>query len=443
VQPATEVGVVAVLFVGLAGALGWGVRGSYGHEKGATLPGAMIALSICLLSGRADWQQASVFIAMVTAAGIAFGGCMSYAKVAGYARSVSYVNAAYGLGMLAFIGGLWGGVGGCMLGLVLAGWSPWALLLVAAGVAISQQIFYYLLVKVARLRMTPPRSDDWGRSFGALVLLAAICLVRREHAGLVGLTYGFMGWGFGFLVGMFIQLVGIRTGVRTNWWRVMEMIIGFFGGLALAAGILPLRETLPQLPPLRVAWLLLGAYGTLWLIVVFHIQHNFEHYGRHGLLSRGWWSGRSPKSLTRLAAVAWGLVMAVVLTAWHFWGPESGRAATQASLLGLTGACVLLGSLLDMGVPKGTSREVNAKWFLPFYLMLAAGVLVVPPAFAAPLLPVASVPDLWMFGTPLAVALTFILAKITSSLWKEDPPYAHRRFGPGADPDRWFWKPPA
>jgi hypothetical protein len=146
----------------------------------------MIALSICLLSGRADWQQASVFIAMVTAAGIAFGGCMSYAKVAGYARSVSYVNAAYGLGMLAFIGGLWGGVGGCMLGLVLAGWSPWALLLVAAGVAISQQIFYYLLVKVARLRMTPPRSDDWGRSFGALALLAAICLVRREHAGLVG-----------------------------------------------------------------------------------------------------------------------------------------------------------------------------------------------------------------------------------------------------------------
>jgi len=31
-QPVTEVGVVAVLLVGLAGALGWGVRGSYGHE---------------------------------------------------------------------------------------------------------------------------------------------------------------------------------------------------------------------------------------------------------------------------------------------------------------------------------------------------------------------------------------------------------------------------
>ena len=442
-QHVTEVGAAAVLLVALAGALGWGVRGSYGHEKGATLPGAMIALTICLLSGRSDWQQASLFIAAVTAAGIGFGGCMSYAKVAGYARSASYVTAAYGLGMLTVIGGLWGGAGGCMLGLALAGWSPWALLLVAAGVAVSQQIFYYSLIKVAGLRMTPPRGEDWGRSFGALAFLAAICLVRREHAGLVGLSYGFMGWGFGFLVGMFIQLVGIRTGVRTNWWRIMEMTIGFFGGAALAIGVLPLRDVLPRLPRLQAPWFILGVYATLWLIVVFHIQHNFEHYERRGALPSRWWAGRSARWLTRRAAVVWALLLTVMLLAWHACGPDSPRVTAQASLITLAGACVLLGSLLDFGLPKGVGREVNAKWFLAPYLLLVAGAVWAPRPFAAPLLPVLSVGSLWMFGAPLAVALTFILAKITSSLWKEDPPHAHRRFGPGADPDRWFWQPPA
>ena len=81
------VSIAAVALVALAGGLSWEIRGSYGHEKGASFPGALIALTICLLSGRPDWQQASVLIAAVTAAGIAFGGCMSYAKVAGYARS--------------------------------------------------------------------------------------------------------------------------------------------------------------------------------------------------------------------------------------------------------------------------------------------------------------------------------------------------------------------
>jgi len=438
----SAVGLAAVLLVTLVGGLGWEIRGSYGHEKGASFPGAAIALAICLVSGRPDWQQASLFVAAVTAAGIAFGGCMSYAKVAGYARSVSYMNAAYGLGCLFVIGGLWGGAGGCLMGLILAGWSPWALLLLGVGIGIAQEISHFLLIKVLGLRMTPPRSENWGRSFGVVAFLAIVCLVRHERAGLVGLTYGFMGWGFGFLVGMTVQLLGVRTGQQRNWWRCMETIIGLFGGAVLAVGMLSLSKTLPLARPLPAPWTILAAYGVLWLIVVFHIQHDFRFFERAGFLSKGWWAGRTPQGLSRLTAALFVMVFTLALIAWHLWGPGSPRALNQVALLWLTGACVVLGCLFDLSREAGPRGAVNVRWNVPPYVVIVIGALLPLPPFAPPL-PVIGVADFWIFGIPLAVVLTLIFGKITSSLWKEDPPYAHRRFGPGADNDVHAYVPPA
>ena len=435
------VGVMPVLLVAVAGALSWGVRGSYGHEKGASFPGALIALCICVVSGRPDWQQAGLFLALVSGAGIALGGCMSYGKVTGYARSTSWPNAAYGLACLFVIGGLWGGVGGCLLGLALAGWSPWALLWVAGGIAIAQQVSYHLVVKVARVRMTPPRSDDWARCLGALVLLGTICLVRREQAGLVGLSWGVVGWGTGFTVGMFFQSLGRRTGIQTNWWRVMEMTLGFFGGGALAMGLLPLAGSLPELPALGWGWWLAGAYAVLWLIPMFHVQHNFEHYRQTGALSRGWWAGRSPLGLTRQSGLVLAALLGLGLAAWHWWGPQSPLAAAQAAALALGGMCVLLGTLLDVGAGKGVGREVNAKWFVAPYLLVAAGVLLVPRTVPVTMLPVPGVAAVW-WGLPLGLVLAGVLAAISSRFYPQDPPGCHRRFGPGADPEQWYYVPP-
>ncbi len=42
--------VIGVVLAGLAMSLGWGIRGDYGHEAGAMVPGAMLGLSICLAS---------------------------------------------------------------------------------------------------------------------------------------------------------------------------------------------------------------------------------------------------------------------------------------------------------------------------------------------------------------------------------------------------------
>lgn len=442
---ADGVGVWAVLLAALAGGIGWGIRGCYGGAPGATLPGALIALAICLLSGRADWQHAGLYIAAVTACGLAYGGFMSHVKLAHFSRSASHLNAAYGLGALFFVTSLWGGIGGGALGLVLGGWSPWAIVVLAAGMLLAAQIAYYLLIGVIGIRLTPPRSEGWARTFGAFLCMATVCLVRHEHAGLVGLTYGYMGWGFGFLVGMFIQLLEIRAfGHRSfNWWRAMECTIGCIGGASLAIGVLPLAKTLPQLPPVPTPWLALGAYFTLWVIVLFHIRINFRHYKLNGFLPEGRWANRTALWLSDVISVALAIVLGIIVAAWDRWGPADPRVGVQASLLGLAGLCVLLVSLLDVGTAQGRRpRAPTAWWFVPPYIVLIARTIVAPPAFAPPVVHGIDVADLWKYGIPLAVVLAIGLSKITSSLWDHDPPQAHRRFGPGADNDVYGSIPP-
>ncbi|MFM9078751.1 MAG: hypothetical protein ACKOTE_01220, partial [Opitutaceae bacterium] len=42
----------AVLFPALAGGMGWGIRGQFGHETGAMIAGVLVALTLLLLFGR-------------------------------------------------------------------------------------------------------------------------------------------------------------------------------------------------------------------------------------------------------------------------------------------------------------------------------------------------------------------------------------------------------
>jgi hypothetical protein len=107
------------LLAALAMSLGWGIRGDYGHEAGAMLPGALVALAIVLASGRADWLARTPTVAMLGALGWAFGGQMSYGIVIGYTASASFPDVAYGFASLFLIGALWGGIGAGILGLGL------------------------------------------------------------------------------------------------------------------------------------------------------------------------------------------------------------------------------------------------------------------------------------------------------------------------------------
>ena len=103
---------VSLFLVGLALSIGWGIRGNYGHETGAMLPGALAAISICLLSGRPDWHPRVGYFALFGMLGWAVGGSMSYMMIIGYTQSGHAETQLFGYFGLFVVGFLWAGFGG-------------------------------------------------------------------------------------------------------------------------------------------------------------------------------------------------------------------------------------------------------------------------------------------------------------------------------------------
>ncbi len=74
---------IGVIPAGLAVSVGWGIRGDYGHEAGAMIPGALVGLAVCLASGRDGWWHRASIMGLCGAIGRAFGGRMSYGRIIG------------------------------------------------------------------------------------------------------------------------------------------------------------------------------------------------------------------------------------------------------------------------------------------------------------------------------------------------------------------------
>lgn len=295
--------------------IGWGIRGNFGHEVGAALPGALAAIAICLASGRLDWLPRVHFFAMFGAIGWSFGGSMSYMQVVSYTHSGHSPTILYGYVNLFAIGFLWAAPGGLAIALptildnyrlglfflpflsVFTGWalqlflvdlitrynydyqssqrheSPlywydtdWLDVTVAMGstltvvairggfdfatslilhLSIGWWFAFLVLVNLLKLRMTPPRGDNWSGCVGIVLGAVVFCLRHDLHQLLlVILVTGFLG-GLAFSLGQMSKLFWIRTGWQTNWHSVMEQTQGFLFGLALVAGVGMLRLTQP------------------------------------------------------------------------------------------------------------------------------------------------------------------------------------------------------
>ncbi|MDP6038274.1 MAG: hypothetical protein QGG64_06980, partial [Candidatus Latescibacteria bacterium] len=272
-----------LLLSALSLSIGWGIRGNFGHEYGAALPGVLASLAIVLASNRPDWYAHAPYVAMFGALGWSFGGSMSYMQVIAYTHSGHPSSTLYGYANLFVIGFLWAslGGGGAALPLLLSGtqlsllftpilaiitgWSLQAVIIdwffhrhpmrrhenplywydtdwVAALVAICAALIialirggfdigtllilylatgwfatFLILVNVFKLRMTPPRGDNWAGCVGLTIGL----LLFAWHHNLNGVIFatlltGIFG-GLAFSGGQMIKLLWIRTGLQTNW----------------------------------------------------------------------------------------------------------------------------------------------------------------------------------------------------------------------------------
>ncbi len=288
--------------------IGWGIRGNFGHEYGAMIPGALAAMAAILLSGRRDWHGRIAYFGMFGALGWSFGGSISYMQVIAYTHSGHSPSVLYGFACLFVIGFLWAALGGAgtalpavtdrafLAGLFVPisvvfvlwwlqgvaiepylarrgyalGWydSDWlaALLAVIGAVlvwavrrrldgptslvlhlAVGWWAGFVILVLLLGLRMTPPRGDNWAGCVGMTAALSWYCRRTGYHEiARAALVSGFIG-GMGFAAASMLKLVEVTSGYDTNWHSILEQTTGLFNGIGLAAAVASVARRAPPL----------------------------------------------------------------------------------------------------------------------------------------------------------------------------------------------------
>lgn len=229
---------LSMLVVGLSLGTAWAIRGQFGHEHGASWAGAIGCLSVLLVAKRTDWYTKLFSATMAGALGWGIGGIMSYGIVVGYGRASDFINVYYGLMMLFVIGALYGFIGGGLFGLSLASNAKnpvkWVNLIVE--MVIGGVMFYFFIIMEFEWFMTPPRSELWAACLGMAAALTWFMVRHKQYSALRLAAFSGLGAGFGFAFGNFLQVLGGVSGIKFNFWNVMEYSIGFFGGLGMAYG---------------------------------------------------------------------------------------------------------------------------------------------------------------------------------------------------------------
>jgi len=304
---------VTVLMAALAGGLGWGIRGQYGHETGAMMAGLLVSLVLVLrLAPNLPPLAAARAVAMGTVA-MGFGGSETYGQTLGLTHDAPLVGnweaLRWGMLGIAIKGGIWIGFAGLFLGMALGGvrYRAREVLLLMLALPLLQWIGVQLLNEpfdpahriLPRIYFSDswhwepdsdlkPRREVWG---GLLLALVAAWLWTgwRRGDGLARrlMPWGFLGGALGFPIGQCIQAWhawnpevftrGIWVGLapNMNWWNWMETTFGFVMGGTLAIGLWLHRGRIarPAGPSAAVApWIeasLLAVHTTLLVLEEF------------------------------------------------------------------------------------------------------------------------------------------------------------------------------
>jgi len=266
---------VAMLFTALAGGMGWGIRGQYGHETGAMLAGLLVALVLVYLFGyHLSSLSAARAVALATVA-IGFGGSMTYGQTLGLTQDAPLIGnmAALRWGLLGtFIkGSIWIGYFGLFLGLGLGG-KKYTMVEMALALIVAIFLFYlgiYVLnepfdpasKKLPSIYFSDhwhwepgetlkPRREQWGGLLFALGwLIAYTGFIKKDLLARNMVLWGMLAGGLGFSLGQSVQayhawnvdwfqmgwLASIEPNI--NWWNMMEITFGAVFGCVLALGL--------------------------------------------------------------------------------------------------------------------------------------------------------------------------------------------------------------
>ncbi|MBX3420155.1 MAG: hypothetical protein KF752_01225 [Pirellulaceae bacterium] len=395
----------AALLVGLSLSIGWGVRGNFGHEYGAMLPGALAALAGVLVLGRREWLPRMAYFGFCGALGWAFGGSISYMQVISYTHSGHLPSVIYGYGGLLVIGFLWAAMGGLAVTLTAE----------ASGRRLSTLFrplmwivtvwigLHFVLIWLAQFEARYIDDRTWQRQASGLywmdsdwiqVLTAGLALVAFELY-----DSRFRHWskwlllaGGGALAGWLVQMLLTATGVlpRLLVWPLVQ----YQADAALIARLAEERgqaieqihaDLLTNWPnwfslfPQHVGWVI----GLLIGVVIYCLRFGRFRSGSGLLMSMvvGWYIGfvlmpvllgfgGAGLRMTPPRGDNWaGIVGVVVATVWWMLRHGYSRAAYAGLLCGLVGGLGFAGAtllkllMLALGNPNLTSDPtVIERW---------------------------------------------------------------------------------
>ncbi|HOV33366.1 MAG TPA: hypothetical protein PLX23_08395 [Candidatus Hydrogenedens sp.] len=424
-----------LLFVGLAVALGWGLRGEIGGEQGALIPGALLGLALVIASGKKHWRNAAPVIAAAGALGMSLGGIQSYGILIGYTRGIDILNVSYGYLMLAVVGGLWGAFCAGIIGMTLSdkrkGIPFWIFFLIA--LYISSIISYFLLIKVFKLLMTPPRVENWAYVLGAVVALFVINFVQKEHKTCRLVLRGFLVGAIGFMLGESLQIYGSFLGPHFDWWKVMEVSFGFVLGIGIAYAVF--REYPEDKPIMNVSpfFYVLTIFIILAFIPMIIMNNLLEQFEKQGILIRGETIWVDPYFNTMLRGIAISLIAFFAYWKWFKQRDTKTDPEWQIQFLWLwtIWSNGWITQMLMM-IPKAHHISIIIHGFFLF-LMILLSLWSIQGRFSAPVIPLSSKPVQgykWVLSSFLIIPLLALFFAVTSITTHpgEMPEGSHKRF---------------
>ncbi len=340
---------LVVVLSSMAGGMGWGIRGQYGHETGAMIAGALVGLVLTFFfCPRVNSLFTARAVALMTIA-IGFGGSMTYGQTVGLTHDAPLIGNSdaltWGLVGLFIKGGIWIAFAGAFLGIGLSrvSYKPTemgALLLIMVfllflGLRVINQPFdpankilpnvyfsdHWFWEPDAELK---PRGERWGGLFLALVgVIFYVSLIKRDKLAQVLTLFGFLAGGFGFSLGQSLQAYHawhpevFTSGFfakqpvaeiisNFNWWNMMETTFGAIFGAILAFGLWLNRGLIRTEPEENGVEM---TASNEWLLVLVHVS---------ALLT---WNFLSYPALDQFAdhAITMGLLPIFGVVAGRYW----------------------------------------------------------------------------------------------------------------------------
>lgn len=266
---------LVVILAVMAGGMGWGIRGQYGHETGAMIAGVLVGCVLVLMFCSKSPSLFAARAVAIFALGVSIGGSMTYGQTLGLTQNAELIGNFEALrwGLLGVFvkGAIWIGLATAFFAMTLSEtrYRPveLALLLMvmvflqAAGDSLLSEPFDPAKRELPRIYFSAdwywmpdadfkPRPERWG---GLLLALSGLYLYAGWFRGdrLVRwlALWGVVAGGLGFTLGQCVQAYHawnvemIRNSwlaplePHINWWNMMEITFGsVFGGI-VAVGL--------------------------------------------------------------------------------------------------------------------------------------------------------------------------------------------------------------